>query len=341
MNIVHVYYSLNYGGIETLLVNIANWQIKNGNKVTIILVNKTDKEGVIKILDKKVKVIFLNKRSKISALVALLRLNLNLIKVRYDVIHIHAAEIANMIYYSTNSRKILHVHATEGITDTTVPKCDECISISVSVKNILKKQYNISSEVIFNGVDFSKFTQKNSKSLSNKIVSIGALNSNKNQVGLIKEFYSIHSEISADLHIIGTGNDKKILRALIDELDLTNRVFLLGQKSQQWIQKNLHEYDLFVQASYSEGLGIAAIEASASCVPILLSNIEGHIEVTNNGKLGRLFDLKKDNDLGKKILNFYKDPFKFIDLASKNRNAQNIRFNFEKYNQNILKIYKI
>ena len=341
MNIVHIYYSLNYGGIETLLVNIANLQVKKSNKVTIILINKTINKDLIQLVDNKINIVFLNKRSKIDALWTLFKLNFYLFKEKCDVIHIHAAEIANMINPFIKTRKILHVHATEGITNSVVPKCDECISISFSVKTILEKKYNISSKVIFNGVDFPKFSQKKSNILSNQIVSIGALNSNKNQACLIREFNLIRSYIGADLHIIGAGDDERKLKALINELNLNDRVFLLGQKSQQWIQKNLCKYDLFVQASYSEGLGIAAIEASASCVPVLLSNTDGHIEVTKNGLLGELFDPNKDNDLGKKILKFYENPSKYLDFARENRSSQNNRFNLEEYNQKILELYRI
>ena len=340
MKIAHIYYSLNYGGIETLMVNIANWQSNNGNEVTVILVNNTIEKGLIDMLDSRVRIIQLNRKSKASNINTLFKFNFTLIKSKFDILHIHAAEIANIILPTWRCKKILHVHSAKDITNSSVPKCDECISISNSVKKVLESKYNRSSEVIFNGVDFSKFTKKESESISNKIVCIGSLNTKfKNQDGIIYEFYKIRDKIKADLHIIGNGADFEMLEDLINRLQLKNRVFLLGNKTQHWIQKNLCSYDLFLQGSHSEGLGIAAIEASACCVPLLLSNIDAHIEISNNGKLGELYNLNIEDELGSKLIKFYKNPTPIFSHAKKSYLTQKSRFNFDLYNKKIINLY--
>ena len=61
MKVVHIYYSLNLGGIETLLVNICNWQIKNQIEVSVILIHDLFNDSLLKTLNKKVKLIFLNR----------------------------------------------------------------------------------------------------------------------------------------------------------------------------------------------------------------------------------------------------------------------------------------
>lgn len=40
IKIVHVFWALGFGGIETMLVNIANAQVKLGADVHIILINE-------------------------------------------------------------------------------------------------------------------------------------------------------------------------------------------------------------------------------------------------------------------------------------------------------------
>ena len=52
-------------------------------------------------------------------------------------------------------------------------------------------------------------------------------------------------------------------KELINRLDLRDRIFLVGNKSQTWIQNNLCNYDFFIQENYSEGLRLAVIEARA------------------------------------------------------------------------------
>ena len=39
MRIVHIFWSLSYGGIETMLVNIANAQAADGAEVHVVVIN--------------------------------------------------------------------------------------------------------------------------------------------------------------------------------------------------------------------------------------------------------------------------------------------------------------
>lgn len=40
MKIVHIWWSLEFGGIETMLVNIANKQSKEGADISVIIITK-------------------------------------------------------------------------------------------------------------------------------------------------------------------------------------------------------------------------------------------------------------------------------------------------------------
>ena len=61
MKIVHVVYSLNFGGIETMLVNIVNEQIKYENKITIVVINSPINQGLRDAIDKRVNFIELGR----------------------------------------------------------------------------------------------------------------------------------------------------------------------------------------------------------------------------------------------------------------------------------------
>lgn len=340
MKIAHVFYSLSYGGIETLMVNIANWQVENGHKVKVILINNTFENTLIDMLDRRVEIIQLGRIPKTNAFMSILKLNLHLLIHQVDILHIHAAEIGNVIQPFLKAQKVLHIHATVGITHAVIPKHDKCIAISESVKRVLESQYNTKSAVIYNGIDFHKFKKRKSNFSAGKMICVGSLTTKiKNQDGLIHEFSYISNKIDADLYIVGDGPDYDMLQELINRLNLENRVFLLGNKSQIWIQNNLCNFDLFIQASHTEGLGIAAIEAAASRIPLLLSKIDGHIEISQNGDLCELFNPLIQGELGKGILEFYRDPELYFEHAVKNYQIQQSKFNFKLYNQKILNLY--
>ena len=342
MKIAHIFYSLSYGGIETLLVNTANSQVQNNYDVTIILLNKIYEEVLITSLHRKVKVINLKRVPKSKNPYIILKLNAHLLVNRYDVLHIHSAGIGNLILSCLPPLRILHVHSTTQITNSKIPKFDKCIAISKAVQNELALNYAIkNTSLIYNGVNFNKFIKRNSNSVTNKIISVGRLDvQTKNQDGLISEFNLIKNKVKANLYFVGDGPEKEDLSNLIIKLGLQKRVFLLGEKSQSWIQNNLCNYDVFIQASHSEGLGITAIEAAASCLPLILSNVDGHIEISEKGKLCELFDNNRKGDLGNKILDFYDDPKKHFRHANVSYDTHKYKYDMINYNDKIISLYK-
>ena len=342
MKIVHVYYSLNYGGIESLLVNITKWQVKQNYDVSIILLNKQKKLNLISSLNKKVKLIELKRNKSSLSLFKVIKLNYVLLKNNFDIIHIHAAEIGNILLNYFSRKIVLHIHATSGITNTKIPNYKRCIAISKAVNNVLINEFKIyDSNIIYNGIDFDSFDERKSNKLYNKIVCIGNLNTSiKNQNYIINEFDKIKDKISSNLYIIGVGDDYKNLLNLISMKKINNRVFLIGNKSQKWIKKNLCKYDLFLQASLSEGLGITAIESSAASLPMILSNVEGHLEISNNGKYCELFNPRKTGELSNKILKFYNNPKIYFQNSKKNRTYLKNKFDLSNFNIKIIQIYK-
>ena len=134
LKIAHIFYSLEIGGVETLLVNIANWQISKGFNVTIILINDLYDIDLIKALDENIDVINLKRRLKSKNPFTIIKLNYFLFINRYDILHIHSAGIGNIILSFLKAKKVLHVHSTTFITNTRIPKFNKCIAISNSVK---------------------------------------------------------------------------------------------------------------------------------------------------------------------------------------------------------------
>ena len=68
--------------------------------------------------------------------------------------------------------------------------------------------------------------------------------------------------------------------------------------------ENLCNYDLFIQPSRYEGFGLTVAEAIAAKLPVLVSNIDGPLEIINGGKLGLTFENEDVTDCADKIQKF-------------------------------------
>ena len=121
-----------------------------------------------------------------------------------------------------------------------------------------------------------------------KLVAVGNIKNQKNYNYLVKAFESL-KEYPISLDIYGQGSDKET-KMLQDEIDKKKLpVVLKGQADN--VQSILSKYHLFVSCSLYEGFGIAAIEAMACRLPLLLSDLPVYHEVTFENAL--FFDIQK------------------------------------------------
>ncbi len=128
-----------------------------------------------------------------------------------------------------------------------------------------------------------------------KVISVGALRKQKNQIYLIEAFSKI-KEYPVELHIYGTGELEAQLQQRINETGA--KVVLKGEVSN--IQEIIPQYDLFVMASTYEGFSLAVLEAMAMAMPLLLSDMPSFKEQCDD--TAHYFDLNNVNTFNEKIL---------------------------------------
>lgn len=88
------------------------------------------------------------------------------------------------------------------------------------------------------------------------------------------------------LRIVGSGPQEAELKALVDQLNISDRVFFVGQVDSTEVPKELGKLDIYVALSRSESFGVAIIEASATGRPVVVSDAGGLPEVVVDGVTG-------------------------------------------------------
>lgn len=322
MKVVHIFWGLSYGGIETMLVNIANAQTADGAEVHVIVINDLYKEELIRAFDDEVIVHLLHRKYKSKGIGFIFRLNRVLMEIKPDAIHLHGSSIYTFLWRKHLSRvafATLHALPTGsvrrgGLLGRVFPflfssgnvyyidKVKQVFAISEAVKDELWRNYGIKSTVVYNGILTDKFRLREGRipKDSLRIVMVSRLEHDKKGQDLIIEA-AVKLNGLVHLDLIGEGSSREFLESLVKKLHAENIVSFLGVKPQPYIADHLANYDLFVQPSRWEGFGLTVAEAMAAGVPVLVSSGQGPAEVTCGDKYGWVFENGNVDDLVDKI----------------------------------------
>ncbi|GLG06328.1 glycosyltransferase family 4 protein [Sellimonas catena] len=119
------------------------------------------------------------------------------------------------------------------------------------------------------------------------LLSVGELNKNKNHEIVIKALSGLDRPDVKYL-LVGQGELKNYLKNLARKLEVEDQVKFLGFRSD--VAEIYKIADAFIFPSKREGLGLAAIEAMASGLPLITSNIHGIKDYSKENITGFLCD---------------------------------------------------
>lgn len=163
---------------------------------------------------------------------------------------------------------------------------------------------------IYNGLNLAEFGRADFSSTSPSIIAVGRLIAKKGFANLIRAC-SLLAERGKSFRceIIGDGPLENELRAQIDELNLQNRVVLLGAKPQREVRQHLAAASVFVLPSIvdpeggMDNLPTVIMEAMATGLPVIATNIGGIPEMVIQNETGFLVQPGDPIELAKAIEN--------------------------------------
>jgi len=137
-------------------------------------------------------------------------------------------------------------------------------------------------EVVYQSCDpifYTKLSNDEKKELQKKlqlpdkyILSVGALEPNKNILNLLKAYIKGEFKKTHSLVIVGKGKKyKKILEEVISQHSIQSNVFFYEDVAQEHLPGVYSNADLFVFPSFFEGFGRPIVEALFSGVPVITS----------------------------------------------------------------------
>lgn len=134
------------------------------------------------------------------------------------------------------------------------------------------------------------------------VLCTGELNENKNQQTVIKAFAEINNK-KIKLLIAGNGPLKTKLQTLCEQLNVSDRVFFLGYRT------DLEDYakisDIIISMSIREGLGQNVLEGMLCGKPIIASDNRGHNDLVKDRVGGYLVGAHDYAKLAERIYYLY------------------------------------
>jgi sugar transferase (PEP-CTERM/EpsH1 system associated) len=317
--VVHLIYKLDFGGLETLLVDSVNrMPVEKYRHAIVCLTDYT--EFSKKITRPDVQIFALNKPPGLG-----LGTHLSVWKLfrqlRPSILHTYNLSAIEYTLVASLAGVPIRVHAEHGrdasdpegknwkhnfLRRSLIPLVDYFIPVSADLKRWLSEKIGVPAEknrLIQNGVDTHKFKSAAVTNMAQQarhfphgcfvIGTVGRIQDVKNHQGLIDAFIKLrelmpqHKE-TLRLAIIGDGPLLPALRARVADAGIADYVWLPGARDD--IAQIMQTFSLFVMTSIAEGTPVVLLEAMASGLAVVATKVGGIPDLVLDGSTGTLVD---------------------------------------------------
>ncbi|MEQ1512394.1 MAG: GT4 family glycosyltransferase PelF [Lysobacteraceae bacterium] len=150
------------------------------------------------------------------------------------------------------------------------------------------------------------------------IGTVGRLNPVKDQATLLRAFARAHVQsMDTVLVIVGDGALRATLEAQCAALGIGDAVRFLGDRSD--VRQLLQGFDMFVLSSLSEGYSMALLEACASGLPIVATDVGGNREIVVDGRNGFVVEPADEEALAKAMTALLREPARAAQMGQAGR----------------------
>lgn len=333
MNITHVVENLNRGGLERVVLDLVKLQQRQGHRCQVIcLFERGALAGELD--DAGIPVHACGKRKGFD-LAALSRLRRLVRAHRTEVLHTHNATahyLGVLASLGLGVRRIVNTrHGMGGMrrwtrsellyrgslacTDVVATVCEA--SGHGAVERGLLPHRKL--RVVRNGLPMQAFALASPDARAHLhallalapqtrlIGTVGRLNWAKDQASLIRAFRRVREQLpDSALVLIGDGALRGELQACAQREGVAEAVHFLGDRSD--VRQLLQGMDVFALSSLSEGYSMALLEASATALPIVATDVGGNREIVQHGVTGAIVPASDADALAQAILGLLRDP---------------------------------
>jgi N-acetyl-alpha-D-glucosaminyl L-malate synthase BshA len=233
--------------------------------------------------------------------------DLDVLHAHYAMPHAASAYLAKQMLRERGVKTVTTLHGTDitlvgqapsffAVTKFSIEESDCVTSVSRWLKDetvrIFDPRRNI--RVIPNFVDVRTFRPRDLSDRRSQfaapdekiVLHISNFRPVKNLPAVIEVFDRVRRERPSRLLLVGDGPERVSVEALVRERGLGDAVTFLG--SQEYVEDLFPHADVFLLPSLHESFGLAALEAMAAGIPVVVTDVGGPNEVVVDGENGFL-----------------------------------------------------
>jgi L-malate glycosyltransferase len=276
--------------------------------------------------------------------------DLDLLHVHYAIPHSVSALLARqMLAAGPKKRKLPFVTTLHGtditlvgqdrsylpITRYSIEVSDGVTAISEYLRERTVREFDVKNqiEVIYNFVNCDvycrdkNFAERRAEYAPNGeriLVHVSNFRPVKRVTDVIEVFDRVRKKIPAKLLLMGDGPDRSPAEWLAVQKGIHNDVIFLGKREQ--VYETLAISDVLLMPSELESFGLAALEAMASEVVPITTNVGGVPEVVEHGKSGFLADVGDVETMARYAIEILEDEGRLRAMGKQCRAAARARF---------------
>ena len=205
---------------------------------------------------------------------------------------------------------------------------------------------------IYNGVDTLRFSPAETRQpiagcpfsdpMCCLIGTVGRMQVVKNQTALAEAFIRVLKAFpqlgsSLRLVMIGNGPLRAQAQALLEQAGVAELAWLPGERDD--VPEILRGLDCFVLPSLAEGVSNTILEAMASGLPVIATDVGGNGELVESGRTGQLVEPADIDAMAQKIAAYAIDPRRARVAGAAGRAVVERRFSLEAMSQGYEDLY--
>ena len=338
--IAHILYRFDVGGLENGVVNLINRIPQDRYRHAIIsLTDATEFKNRIK--NSSVEIYCLHKKPGQDP-AYMWRLWKLLRHLKPDVTHTRnlAALETVIIAFLAGVRRRVHSEHGWGMADLYGTNLKyrllrrwmsklvhRYIGLSKHIEQYLQRDVGIPAEKLtqlYNGVDAGRFNAEKNSNVGRKLFppefasadcivigTVGRMEPVKDQLTLTKAFIRLVEKDSNDgarlrLVIIGDGELRATAQNLLQQAGIAEQAWLPG--SDDRVPELMQAMDIFVLPSRNEGISNTILEAMASGLPVVATNVGGNPELVVENETGLLVPADNADGMANALYHYLKNP---------------------------------